>query len=85
MQGKNPNEHRYITLPNRKTYNEMGQIAGEEPGGIFDTATGQPAGFGPAKQSAPDYSTFEKAYLAKRPGTSAKQIKADYEALHGAK
>lgn len=40
MQGKNPNEHRYITLPNTKTYNDMGQITGEEQGGIFDTAIG---------------------------------------------
>lgn len=38
--GKNPNEHRYITLPNTKTYNDMGQITGEEQGGIFDTAIG---------------------------------------------
>ena len=44
MQGKNPNEHRYITMPNRKTYNEMGQIIGEDSGGIFDTATGQTLG-----------------------------------------
>lgn len=33
---------RYITLPNRKTYNEMGQITGEESGGIFDAAMGRP-------------------------------------------
>lgn len=33
---------RYITLPNRKVYNEVGQIVGEESGGIFDAATGLP-------------------------------------------
>jgi hypothetical protein len=33
---------RYITLPNRKVYNEMGQIVGEESGGVFDAATGKP-------------------------------------------
>ena len=33
---------RYITVPNRKVYNEMGQIVGEESGGIFDAATGRP-------------------------------------------
>ena len=83
MQGKNPNEHRYITLPNRKTYNDMGQIAGEEAGGIFDAATGQTVVVG--KAQTPDYATFEKAYLAKRPGTDPKKIKADYETLHGAR
>ena len=40
--GKNPNEHRYITRPNTKVYNDMGQIIGEEPGDIFDTAIGGP-------------------------------------------
>lgn len=43
MQGKNPNEHRYITMPNTKQYN-MGQIVGEEQGGVFDTLTGQKVG-----------------------------------------
>ena len=42
IQGKNPNEHRYITRPNTKVYNDMGQIIGEEPGDIFDTAIGGP-------------------------------------------
>ena len=42
MKGKNPNEHRYITRPNTKVYNDMGQIIGEEPGDIFDTAIGGP-------------------------------------------
>jgi hypothetical protein len=45
--GKEPNySNRYITLPNRKTYNDMGQITGEEPGGVFDAKTGQLANFG---------------------------------------
>lgn len=45
--GKEPNySNRYITLPNRKTYNDMGQITGEEPGGVFDAKTGQLADFG---------------------------------------
>lgn len=35
--GKNPNKDRYMQQPNRKVYGEMGQIIGEEPGGIFDT------------------------------------------------
>ena len=44
---KEPNySNRYITLPNRKTYNAMGQITGEEPGGVFDAKTGQLANFG---------------------------------------
>ena len=43
---------RYITLPNRKTYNEMGQITGEESGGIFDAATGQPVSAPTGKQTA---------------------------------
>jgi hypothetical protein len=44
---KEPNySNRYITLPNRKTYNDMGQITGEEPGGVFDAKTGQLADFG---------------------------------------
>lgn len=42
MKDKNPNEHRYITRPNTKVYNDMGQIIGEEPGDIFDTAIGGP-------------------------------------------
>ena len=33
---------RYITLPNRKVYNDMGQIVGEESGGLFDAAMGRP-------------------------------------------
>lgn len=37
MQGKNPNDHRYMQQPNRKIYNDMGQVIAEEPGGIFDT------------------------------------------------
>lgn len=45
--GKEPNySNRYITLPNRKTYNDMGQVTGEEPGGVFDAQTGQPVNFG---------------------------------------
>lgn len=42
-QVKLPNySNRYIALPNRKVYNELGQVTGEEPGGMFDAATGQP-------------------------------------------
>ena len=52
MQGKNPNEHRYITMPNTKQYN-MGQIVGEEQGGVFDTLTGQKVGQQPAKVEVP--------------------------------
>ena len=43
---------RYITLPNRKVYNDMGQITGEESGGIFDAATGQPVSAPTGKQTA---------------------------------
>lgn len=50
LQLRNPKEpnysNRYITLPNRKTYNDMGQITGEDPGGVFDAKTGQLANFG---------------------------------------
>lgn len=43
MRGKSENyKDRYIPLPNRKVYNETGQIVGEEPGGIFDAAAGRP-------------------------------------------
>ena len=42
MKDKNPNEHRYITRPNTKVYNDVGQVIGEEPGDIFDTAIGGP-------------------------------------------
>lgn len=41
---------RYITLPNRKVYNEMGQIVGEESGGLFDAATGKPVDSGAGGQ-----------------------------------
>lgn len=42
-QAKMPNySNRYITLPNKKIYNELGQVTGEEQGGIFDAATGRP-------------------------------------------
>ena len=86
MKGKNPNEHRYITRPNTKVYNDMGQVIGEEPGDIFDTAIGGPiSGGANPRKAVPDYAAFEKAYLAKRPGTNAKQIKADFEELYGAK
>ena len=53
MQGKNPNEHRYITLPNTKQYNAMGQISGEEQGGLFDSLTGQMVGQKQAQVSVP--------------------------------
>lgn len=56
--GKEPNySNRYITLPNRKTYNDMGQVTGEEPGGVFDAQTGQPVNFGkqPAASAPPGY------------------------------
>ena len=83
MQGKNPNEHRFIKGDNVKVYNDMGQVIGEQQGGFFDTATMQPVG--QSKPQAPDYAAFEKAYLAKRPGTSVEKIKADYQTLHGAR
>jgi len=41
---------RYITLPNRKVYNDMGQIVGEESGGLFDAATGKPVDSGAGGQ-----------------------------------
>ena len=44
MQGKNPNEHRFIKGDNVKVYNDMGQVIGEQQGGFFDTATMQPVG-----------------------------------------
>lgn len=35
---------RYLQAPNRKIYNDMGQVIGEEPGGWFDAASGQMVG-----------------------------------------
>lgn len=69
---KSPNyKDRYIALPNRKTYNDMGQVTGEEPGGIFDAATGQPVGV--QKQVAgakPSYEQFA-AQMKQRHGDKA--------------
>lgn len=40
--GKTPDyKDRYITLPNRKTYDKFGQVTGEESPGVFDAATGR--------------------------------------------
>jgi hypothetical protein len=41
LSGKNSDKDRYHNLPNRKVYNEMGQVIDEVPGGLFDTQTGQ--------------------------------------------
>ena len=68
MSGKGTDyKDRYITLPNRKVYNDMGQIVGEEPGGIFDAATGravqpdQPAKAGDAQAKAAQIKADAKA------------------------
>ena len=66
MQGKNPNEHRYITLPNTKQYNAMGQISGEEQGGLFDSLTGQMVGQKQAQASvAPKVGEVRSGYRFK--------------------
>lgn len=66
-QVKLPNySNRYITLPNRKIYNELGQVTGEEPGGIFDAATGQPV------QSQPQASARQQA-----PASAVAMLKSD--------
>ena len=41
LSGKNPDNDRYHNLPNRKVYNDMGQVIDEVPGGLFDKQTGQ--------------------------------------------
>ena len=41
LSGKNSDKDRYHNLPNRKVYNDMGQVIDEVPGGLFDTQTGQ--------------------------------------------
>lgn len=44
---------RYIPMNNRKVYNDMGQVVGEESGGLFDAATGKTvAGGGQQKAAA---------------------------------
>lgn len=63
---------RYITLPNRKVYNDMGQIVGEESGGLFDAATGKPvdSGAGQPKQGgAQKFSSPADVAAAKAAGT----------------
>lgn len=52
MQGKNPNDHRYMQQPNRKIYNDMGQVIAEEPGGIFDTVNERNVGQQKTQQQA---------------------------------
>lgn len=48
LQLRNPKEpnysNRYTALPNIKRYNDMGQVIGEEPGGMFDNMTGTAVG-----------------------------------------
>ena len=67
MQGKNPNEHRFIKGDNVKVYNDMGQVIGEQQGGFFDTATMQPVGANnstsqklPAPKSAEEMNALPK-------------------------
>ena len=67
MQGKNPNEHRFIKGDNVKVYNDMGQVIGEQQGGFFDTATMQPIGANsstaqklPAPKSAEEMNALPK-------------------------
>lgn len=75
MRGKGERSRdRYITMPNRKVYNDMGQIVGEEPGGIFDAETGSMVKQGPAKTSAPPEAL---AFLKKNPA-QAEAFKAKY-------
>jgi hypothetical protein len=89
LSGKVPDyKDRYITMPNRKIYNDMGQIVGEEPGGIFDAATGQPVGW--QKQTAtsagkPTYEQFA-AQMKQRHGDKATDaaMKQAYEKQFGA-
>lgn len=71
---------RYITLPNRKVYNEMGQVVGEESGGIFDAATGRPVQADAAKQGAAKAQSAPASavdYLKKNPA-QAEAFKAKY-------
>ena len=63
---------RYIQMNNRKVYNDMGQIVGEESGGLFDAATGKPvdSGAGGQKQGgAPKFSSPADVAAAKAAGT----------------
>ena len=70
LTGKQPDyKDRYITLPNRKVYNEMGQVTGEEPGGIFDAATGTTVGQKQEKQGgAPAFNSVAEVNAAKAAG-----------------
>lgn len=63
---------RYIQMNNRKIYNDMGQIVGEESGGLFDAATGKPvdSGAGQPKQGgAQKFSSPADVAAAKAAGT----------------
>ena len=63
---------RYIQMNNRKVYNDMGQIVGEESGGLFDAATGKPvdSGAGQPKQGgAQKFSSPADVAAAKAAGT----------------
>lgn len=87
MRGKGERSRdRYITMPNRKVYNDMGQIVGEEPGGIFDAETG-----GMVQQTAkqaqakPTFDQFAVHIRAKNQGKTVTddQLKAAFKKQFG--
>lgn len=87
MRGKGERSRdRYITMPNRKVYNAMGQVVGEEPGGIFDAETG-----GMVQQTAkqaqakPTFDQFAVHIRAKNQGKTVTddQLKAAFKKQFG--
>lgn len=71
LSGKNYDKDRYHNLPNRKVYNEMGQVIDEVPGGLFDTQTGQMVQAGAAQKP--------KQFTAGQTYTDANGNKAIYQ------
>lgn len=81
LTGKNPNADRYITVQGGEEIGPDGMSKIRRPSYVFDQNTGQRVQEGGRQSIA--FGDFEKAYLAKRPGTKPEQIKADYEQLYG--
>lgn len=83
LTGKNPNADRYITVQGGEEIGPDGMTKIRRPSYVFDQQTGRRVQDNGRQSIA--FGDFEKAYLAKRPGTKPEQIKADYEQLYGSR
>lgn len=69
---------RYIKMNNRKVYNDMGQIVGEESGGLFDAATGKLVDSGAGGQKQQQQAPAAAVDFLKKNPNQAAAFKAKY-------